>query len=165
MSHDPKQCRPFVAEGLSPLDASVVEGFRRAAHLNKQSFARIVGFEKPGHPGRAIMLLLLGKAAEGMTQREIADILHVSAPTVTVMLQKMESHGLVERWTDEHDQRVTRIRMTESGTAAAKRISKRYLKFVDASVGTMTEDDRREFARLLNLYADSMTAALERTDD
>jgi DNA-binding MarR family transcriptional regulator len=146
--------------GLDELDASVIENFRRAAHLNRHAFARIAGLDKPGHPGQAIMLLALGSSADGMTQRQIAEVLRVSAPTVTVMLQKMEAEGLIERWTDEADQRLTRIRMTSAGRDMAGRITNRYVAFVEATVGSMSESDRREFARLLAVFADSVQLEL-----
>lgn len=161
MSYDHSKCTSaFAAAGLPALDAEVLENFRRASHLNRHAFARIAGLDKPGHPGQAIMLLAMGSSADGMTQRQIAEVLRVSAPTVTVMLQKMEAEGLVERWTDEADQRLTRIRMTPTGRDMAARISDRYVAFVGATVGTMSEDDRREFARLLGLFADSVQAEL-----
>jgi DNA-binding MarR family transcriptional regulator len=151
--------------GLSPLDASVLEGFRRAAHLNRQMFTRMVGFEKHGRPGRAIMLLVLSGANDGVTQRELADTLHISPPTVTVMLQKMEQHGLIERWTDETDQRLTRIRMTEKGREIVEPIQANFSTYTKATLGAMSKTDRREFARLLGVFADSMEAALKQPNE
>ena len=147
--------------GLDPLDASVLENFRRASHLNRQAFMRMVGFEKHGRPGRAVMLLVLGQAEDGITQRELVESLHVSPPTVTVILQKLEQHGLIERWTDEADQRLTRVRMTPKGREIAGPISDSFDDYIRATLGTMSKVDRREFARLLGVFADNMEAALK----
>jgi DNA-binding MarR family transcriptional regulator len=152
-------------QGLDPLDASVLEGFRRASHLNRQVFTRMVGLEKHGRPGRAIMLLVLGSARDGITQRELADNLHLSPPTVTVMLQKMEQHGLIERWTDEADQRLTRIRMTGKGKDIAGPISENFTTYVKSTLGAMSEKDRREFARLLGIFSDNMQNALDHASE
>ncbi len=154
--------RPDIPSGLDPVDASVLEGFRRAAHVNRQLFTRILGFEKHGRPARSLMLLALGSTDEGIPQRRLADVLHVSAPTVTVMVQKLEKHGLVERWTDETDQRVTRIRMTPKGRDLATPLSAAFSDYVGATLGSMSTEDRREFARLLGVFADNMEAALKR---
>ena len=151
--------------GPDPLDANVLEGFRRASHLNRQMFTRMVGFEKHGRPGRAVMLLVLGTSHDGITQRELAENLHLSPPTVTVMLQKMEQHGLIERWNDEVDQRLTRIRMTPKGKDLAKPISTDFGRYVEATLGTMPENDRREFARLLGVFADNMQTVLDRASE
>ena len=49
----------------------------------------------------------------GMSQRELADRLHIQRATVTVMLQKMERAGYVDRRPDPMDQRIFRIYPTE----------------------------------------------------
>ena len=152
-------------EGLDPLDASVLEGFRRASHLNRQMFSRMVGFEKQGRPGRAIMLLVLGTSQDGITQRQLAEVLHLSPPTVTVMLQKMEQHSLVERWTDETDQRLTRILMTPKGRELATHLSERFARYVRATLGAMSKEDRREFARLLGVFSDNMERAMSKPEE
>lgn len=45
----------------------------------------------------------------GMSQRELADKLHIQRATATVMLQKMEKAGLIRRENDREDQRISRI--------------------------------------------------------
>lgn len=45
----------------------------------------------------------------GMSQRELADALHIQRATATVMLQKMEKSGLILRENDREDQRISRI--------------------------------------------------------
>jgi DNA-binding MarR family transcriptional regulator len=77
------------------------------------------------------------------------------------MLQKMEQHGLIERWTDEVDQRLTRIRMTPKGRELAGPIATNFHRYVEATLGAMPEKDRREFARLLGVFSDNMELALK----
>lgn len=49
----------------------------------------------------------------GMSQRELADALHIQRATATVMLQKMEKAGYIDRRPDQEDQRVSRIYPTD----------------------------------------------------
>lgn len=49
----------------------------------------------------------------GMSQRELADALHIQRATATVMLQKMEKAGFIDRRPDQDDQRVSRIYPTQ----------------------------------------------------
>lgn len=49
----------------------------------------------------------------GMSQRELADKLHIQRATATVMLQKMEKSGLICRENDREDQRISRIYPSE----------------------------------------------------
>ena len=45
----------------------------------------------------------------GLSQRELADKLHIQRATATVMLQKMEKAGYIDRRPDKGDQRIFRI--------------------------------------------------------
>jgi DNA-binding MarR family transcriptional regulator len=152
--------RAFKLEGFDPLDAAVLENFRRAGHFNRMMFGRVVGHDRPGH-GQALMLLALARVPEGVTQRDLAGTMRLSPPTVTVALQKLEADGLIERWTDEEDQRLTRIRMTDAGREAQRRIASSFSDLARRSVGKMSEDDRRELARLLGVFADNVQALLD----
>lgn len=49
----------------------------------------------------------------GLSQRELADKLHIQRATATVMLKKMEKAGYVDRRPDQEDQRIFRIYPTE----------------------------------------------------
>lgn len=72
------------------------------------------------HPGQVHLLLALRDHA-GETQVELSRQLHIKAPTVTVMLDKMERQGLVERRQDKQDKRKLRIYLTSEGTAITQR--------------------------------------------
>jgi DNA-binding MarR family transcriptional regulator len=145
-------------EEVDPLSADVFNAFRRTMHLNKQLLGRIMA-EKGGHPGAAGVLRVLS-AHDGITQRDLAEILHLSRPTVTTMLQRLEQHGLLERWDDETDQRLTRIRLTLQGRAQAKAFEASFAAYINATAGAMLETERSELARLLGVLADKTAAAL-----
>lgn len=148
-------------QALDPLSASLLRSFRRASHLNRQIFTRIGGFSGGGRPGCAIMLLSLGRDEAGITQRELADKLHLSAPSVTAMLQSLEKEGLIERWTDDADQRITRTRISAKGRELAESISSDFNTYLESTFGAMSDADRGELDRLLGILADNMEAALE----
>jgi DNA-binding MarR family transcriptional regulator len=116
-----------------------------------------------GHPGSAVVLNVLAEN-EGITQRDLAEKLHLARPTITAMLQKLEHGGLIERWDDPDDQRLTRIRLTEAGRAQSKAMSEAYAHYVNATIGALSEADRTEFARLLELLNDLTAATLKELD-
>ncbi len=64
----------------------------------------------------------------GLSQRELADKLHIQRATTTVMLQKMEKAGYIQRCSDQGDQRISRIYPTE----AALTLDEETRKNVDA---------------------------------
>lgn len=72
----------------------------------------------------------------GMSQRELADRLHIQRATVTVMLQKMERAGYVDRRPDPMDQRISRIYPTE----AAVQLDEEDRRAVDGYFGRVFQD-------------------------
>ena len=52
---------------------------------------------------------------DGVSQYELAKCSHLTAPTVSVILQKMEKDGYIERRPDENDQRQMRVFLTSMG--------------------------------------------------
>lgn len=78
------------------------------------------------HPGQVAVMKELSKK-EGMSQKELADALHIKPPTVAVSVKRMEKSGFIKRQQDEFDQRMSRLYLTENG----KNICDEMLKIVD----------------------------------
>jgi DNA-binding MarR family transcriptional regulator len=153
---------PIGPEGGDPLSADVFAAFQQATHLHRQLFMRLLA-DKGGHPGRTMVLGVLA-THEGIAQRDLAEQMHLARPTITIMLQKMEHEGLIERWDDPDDQRLTRIRLTDAGRAQSRLMADTLSRYVGASIGTLSETDRTELARLLGLMNDNTAAALKELD-
>ncbi|MBQ7034547.1 MAG: MarR family transcriptional regulator [Clostridia bacterium] len=62
------------------------------------------------------------KHNEHLTQLELVKKTHLSAPAVSVNLQKMEAAGLVSRENDPEDQRAILVRLTEQGHEADRKV-------------------------------------------
>ena len=161
---NPHECGPppFDIEGTDSSALRAFHALKRTMRLNRQLMMRMLA-EKGGHPGQAACLVVLGHH-DDISQRDLAERLHLTAPTVTIMLQKMEQHGFIERRADENDQRLTRISLTQAGRVHSDALSTAHAAYVDATFGPMSETDRTEFTRLLGELADAMTAALDRLD-
>ncbi len=94
----------------------VFGALHRVMHAQRRVMTQIMA-DRDIQPAQAFCMRVLGHH-DGVTQRDLAELLEVSRPTVTVMLQKMEKAGLVERRVDTDDQRYTRIYLTEDGWKA-----------------------------------------------
>lgn len=66
------------------------------------------------HPGQEIILMHLWKR-DGQSQKQLVDLLHVQAPTVTKMLQRLEQTGILERRPSKTDNRVMHVWLTQTG--------------------------------------------------
>ncbi len=80
-------------------------------------FSKMRSMEPEGalsqHSARTILRLLFHK--DGMRQHELACAAHLSAPTVSAVLRRMESEGLIVRRNYEHDARAVGVYLTEYG--------------------------------------------------
>ena len=134
-------------EGVDPLSLEVFRAFRRAMYAHKMLIFRKLG-EKDTHPGQAMCLWAISRS-DGMSQRDLAETLGISRPTVTVMLQKMEKAGLIQREVDAEDQRFTRIYVTEAGRALNEGLQSVHAGVINTTIGALPEKDRRELGRIL----------------
>ena len=62
---------------------------------------------------KLVLQCLINK--DGVTQLEIVRFTGFKPPTISIMLQKMESEGLVTRRPDEYDLRAMRVFLTDKG--------------------------------------------------
>ena len=90
------------------------------AHFNAQA----AGLSKRGLPNLGspkILFALMDLAEQNApppSQKELADILHISPATVANSLKSMERSGYIARQTDERDSRRNLITITEKGLHA-----------------------------------------------
>ncbi|MBR5798172.1 MAG: MarR family transcriptional regulator [Clostridia bacterium] len=80
-------------------------------------FGKVRSFEPEGimsqHSARCILRLLV--RGDGIRQNEIAQALHLSAPSVSATLRRMEAEGLIGRSACEGDGRAVRVCLTDKG--------------------------------------------------
>jgi DNA-binding MarR family transcriptional regulator len=150
-------------DGVDELSAQVFRAFLGTAKLHMHLMLRTLA-DSGTHPGQLMCLRLLS-VNDGISQRDLADMLHVARPTVTKMLQGMEKSGLVERRPDQADQRLTRVYLTAAGRRAAKEMGVVAAGYVNATIATLPEADRRELARLLEELGASITLAMEKQQE
>lgn len=145
-------------EGVDELSARVFRTFLNALRLHRQLMIATLA-EHDSHPGQAICLRFLS-ANDGITQRDLADALHLARPTVSKMLQAMEKAGAIERRPDEHDQRLTRVCLTAAGHELETELRTVSAAYINKTMGTLPERDRRELGRLLEALNGSISAAI-----
>jgi len=105
-------------------------------------------FEQAGlYRGQPPVLFELGEHA-GILQTDLAEILEVTAATMTKLLQRMEAAGLIRRERDATDGRISRVYLTEAGRAARARATLLASKMNDEVLAGLSE---AELATLTNL--------------
>lgn len=132
--------------------------FHQAMQGHRQLMGRMLA-ERGIHPAQALCLKELAHN-DGMTQRDLAEVMCISRPTVTVMLQKMETAGLVERQTDPADQRYTRITLTESGWQRHAEMHELLDAFNEVTMGALSAEEQVALAGLLGTLNEHFAEAL-----
>lgn len=85
----------------------------RRKSVNYPSYEHFGG--KKGFGARHILFRLAENKDRGINQRTLVQLTHLTAPTVSVALQKMEVQGLIKREQNPDDMRETMVCITEKG--------------------------------------------------
>lgn len=83
------------------------------------------------------------------SQKELAKQLHVTAPSITSAIQKMEREGYIQRSTDENDQRIMRLGLTEKGEACIAHIKEVAVQMDELIFRGMSAEERMLLRRLM----------------
>ena len=111
-------------------------------------------------PGAHLVLSRLA-VCDGITQLELVRATHLRPPTVSVILQKMEAEGLVERKCDEHDRRAVRVTLTEAGWALDRKYIETIRGIDKVALGDLTEEEIATLMVLLPKIRNQLLVLLE----
>jgi DNA-binding MarR family transcriptional regulator len=98
---------------------------------------------------------------EGITHSELASRMHVSPPTVTNTIKRMEKAGFVERRPDMEDERVSRVYLTDAGRAIRERVEKVWRELDTTTLARFDPEERILFRRFLLLVRDNMLGLID----
>lgn len=100
------------------------------------------------------VLLCLKKLSEendyGVKISDISKRLFVTSPTVTQITKNLFIEGYVERYNDTRDKRITLIRFTDKGAAAAERASEQFKYYFSSLIEKLGEEESKTLIALLN---------------
>lgn len=102
----------------------VMEELRKNSILMRRSFRGCHGEITLNVGGQGKLLSILMENP-GISQKALAELLHVRPQTLGEQLVKLEINGLIERRTNDYDKRVINIFLTDNGAASAKELSEK----------------------------------------
>ena len=108
-------------------------------------------------PGAHLVLSVLA-VSDGVNQLELVRATHLRAPTVSVILKKMEAEGIVERRNDPDDLRAVRVYLTEMGRVLDRENIARILKIDAVALRGLDEEERTTLMRILPKLRDNLLA-------
>jgi len=116
---------------------------------------------------RATLLWVVGESGHrSLTQRQIADRLHVTPRNVTTLIDALERDGFVTRAEHERDRRAVSIRLTPKGDAATARMKSESAALAHRLFAHLSQDELttliRAFDHIAEQFADDSTANYDR---
>ncbi|MBI3853400.1 MAG: winged helix-turn-helix transcriptional regulator [Verrucomicrobia bacterium] len=129
---------------------------RRAWYGLNQAFRRRIAHIGVTPDQFTVMRTLLEN--EGVTQRELTQLMTSDPNTVASLLERMEKAGLVERHLHEKDRRAHRIHLKPSGKRKYEAAREVALALQTEILTRLPEDRREEFLEHLTMVADACRA-------
>lgn len=114
-------------------------------------------------PGARAILSMIA-VSDGLCQRELVGATHLRPPTVSVILQKMEEEGMVERRSDPDDRRVIRVYLTDFGRNMDTQTIARIRKNDDYALSGLSEAEVDELMALLGRVRQNLIAMNEKDE-
>ena len=93
---------------------------------------------------------------DDLTQLELSKLTHLTAPTVSVTLQKMEQNGLLTRTPDPQDMRQIRVRLTEKGRELHSIVVGIVEETENSVLNGVTPEEQEQLKMLLNKMRDNL---------
>lgn len=103
-----------------------------------------------------VLVLLDKKEGKTATFKELEKSFGVSQPTMVGILSRLEQKKLVEFSDDPEDRRIRRARLTQMGADKCKEGYKHMKSAEELLLNGLTEEEKKEFLRLLVKIRDSM---------
>ena len=79
-----------------------------------------------------------------LTLGELAAREHVSPPSITKVVEKLEAMGLVRRWRDDDDRRVIRVETTRAGKRHILQARSRRTAWLAVRLAELSDDDLQQ---------------------
>lgn len=108
-------------------------------------------------PGHVQILIALSRGPHSIGQ--LAEVLGVSRPAATQLVDKLVEHGMVERRQDPADRRVVLVDYVPGMQDIARRITESRRRRLVAAMEPLTDEEARAFAKGLKLLAEGFGAA------
>lgn len=107
----------------------------------------------------------IGKEIDGISVREIASVLDITMPSVTVATRKLEEKGMVTKTKDPNDKRVVRVMLTPIGRKVYMAHEYFHQRMIRSILVHLKEEDKPTFMnaiRNLHRFFEDNSKSLEK---
>lgn len=116
-------------------------------------FGHFLHMHAGGRAGKQYVLIRLLNSGGSLTQRELQEVGGTASASMSEVLAKLESEGLIERVPLATDARQREVRLTKTGTAKATEIETRRLAFEQDALAPLSEYEQGLLVEMLDRVA------------
>jgi DNA-binding MarR family transcriptional regulator len=105
--------------------------------------------------------ILIGLYQENgcLSQKQLVRLLRIDPAAVTRQLKSIETLGLIERFTDEQDNRLTNVRLSQAGRELVEATLPRRRRLVEAMLQDFSDQDLNQLITLLSNWESALLKA------
>ncbi|MCL1802851.1 MAG: MarR family transcriptional regulator [Eubacteriaceae bacterium] len=143
---------------------NVLESLNRLVRLTRRfQVSQSRDARGPGHAsfGDTRLMGVLHRS-EGLSAKELAEIMDVRPPSLSEALGRLESNGDIRRERDALDYRVNRFYLTDKGRNEIQKRADDYTKMRDAIEECLSEEERGIFIKLCGKLSNQLTELTEK---
>ena len=102
------------------------------------------------------ILSTLSKNNTELTQKDLCDILKLTAPSISITLTNLENDGLIERKKSNIDSRKSIISITDKGIKKSESSKKYFIKIDEILENSITKEELEIFYKCMNQFINAM---------
>ncbi len=135
-----------------------------AQQLGRTYRSLIAAFDQQlGMPlSRWRILICLHQEDGCLSQKQLVRLLRIDPAAVTRQLKSIESLGLIERFTDEQDNRLTNVRLSPAGYELVEATLPRRRRLVEAMLQDFSDQDLSQLITLLGNWESALLKAADK---
>ena len=143
-----KDIRTEASVSVTPIESKTTYALvSDAAKLLDDRIAKQTDVHKLQSGARRLLACLAVR--DGVSQLDLIRVTHLKAPTISLIVQKMEHDGLITRKTDDLDMRLTRVYLTEHGIRVNKSIRESIDEAENLAMKDFTDTEKEQLHALL----------------
>lgn len=115
-----------------------------------------------GIAGRDRIIMTIAHHGPDLSQRELADLVHLRPGSLTEALNNLEGEGFVQRRRDEEDRRIVRVALTAKAQTRLAELAAGRKRFENQLFAGISETDKETLARVLTQMAANVRQVAEK---
>lgn len=96
------------------------------------------------------ILMILSHQEQSVTQKEICEMCHLKAPTISLTLVNMENDGLIKREKSNTDSRKVMVSLTETGINKVMVVKSIFKELDEVMMNALDKEELEVFYRLID---------------